>query len=60
MRYKDEYKDIVKIPEQLQLSTDVENAYVGFDEKKQYRACCNVSQKDIILKKMHNRWSLID
>lgn len=60
MLYKDEGDDIVKMLKQLQLSIDLENAYLDFDINKQYHSSCNVSQKDIILKKMHSRWSLID
>lgn len=60
MLYKDEDDDIVKMLKQLQLSIDLENAYLDLDINKQYHSSCNVSQKDIILKKMHSRWSLID
>lgn len=60
MLYKDEGDDIVKKLKQLQLSIDLENACLDFDINKQYHSSCNVSQKDIILKKMHSRWSLID
>ncbi len=60
MMHKDEGEDIVKIPKQLQLSINLEKANIDLGKNKKYHSCCNVSEKDIILKSMHSRWSLID